>query len=115
MDDLTTFLRQCLDAEEQWAEESKTDFYVGDCAQRLLLDVAAKRQIVVLHVPANPDAKPIEGYPGWPDQPWLFCKTCGSGEPNEYPTDWPCQTLRLLASVYSDHPGYRPEWAPKET
>jgi hypothetical protein len=25
---------------------------------------------------------------------------------------WPCQTLRLLALPYADHPDYRPEWKP---
>jgi len=23
---------------------------------------------------------------------------------------WPCETLRLLASVYADHPAYQEEW-----
>jgi hypothetical protein len=24
--------------------------------------------------------------------------------------EWPCRTVGHLAAVYSDHPGYRPEW-----
>jgi len=82
VDDLITFLRQCLDAEGQWAEESKTDFYVGDCAQRLLLDVAAKRRIL--------------------DGPLT-----GSG-PDQY-TEWEW-TLKVLALCYVDHPEFREEW-----
>jgi hypothetical protein len=79
---------------------------------RVLREVEAKRRTIDLHVPANPDAVPIEGTRGWPDKPWLFCRTCGSGEAYEYPTDWPCATVRLLALPFSDRPGYREEWKP---
>lgn len=75
-------------------------------------EVEAKRRLVELHSPANPDAVPREGLPGWPDRPWLYCKTCGSGEPYEYPTDWPCATLKLLALPFASQPGYRDEWRP---
>ncbi|MBQ1118339.1 DUF6221 family protein [Streptomyces sp. C3-3] len=47
----------------------------------------------------------------WPDSPRQYCKTCGSGEPNEYPTDWPCPTLRILARPFAGHPGYQEDWA----
>ncbi len=79
---------------------------------RVLRDVKAKREIVDEHQPANPDAVPREGEPGWPDRPWFYCKTCGSGEANEYPTTWPCRTLRLLALPYAGQPAYRAEWRP---
>lgn len=78
---------------------------------RVLAEGDAKRRIIELHRPANPDATPVDGYPGWPDHAWYFCRTCGSGEPYEYPTDWPCATLKLMALPFADRPGYREEWA----
>lgn len=71
---------------------------------RVLVDIAAKRRIVELHTPDS------EGN----------CETCGTGQrswgpgdPGEFdPTPWPCRTIRVLASVYADHPDYRQEWRP---
>ncbi|MEV0556246.1 DUF6221 family protein [Streptomyces sp. NPDC050597] len=49
----------------------------------------------------------------WPGSPRQYCKTCGSGEPNEYPTEWPCRTLRILAQPFAAHPDHRgEEWTP---
>lgn len=33
---------------------------------------------------------------GYPEGGFAWCKTCGSGEPHEYPTHWPCATLRAI-------------------
>lgn len=79
---------------------------------RVLREVEAKRRLVELHQPANPDAVPCEGYAGWPDKPWFYCATCGSGEPNEYPITWPCETIKLVALPYADRPGYLDTWRP---
>lgn len=27
-----------------------------------------------------------------------FCSSCGSGEAHEYPTEWPCDTLKAVAA-----------------
>jgi hypothetical protein len=35
----------------------------------------------------------------------LTCSTCGD-------VPWPCDTVRLLAIVFADHPDYRNEWRP---
>jgi hypothetical protein len=59
---------------------------------RVLRDVAAKRAILAKH---GPDL-PLEG----------ACLTCYRGE------GWPCDTLRLLAAIWDDHPDYRAGWAP---
>jgi len=70
---------------------------------RVLREVAAKRAILELHH--------IRRIGTWP-----VCTHCRPVDP-EYTDDltsepWPCRTLRALAAVYSDHPGYRQEWAP---
>lgn len=109
MDDLATWFRAQLDADERATSEVQlSQLDPGYVPRR----IEANRRLVELHRPANPDAVPIEGTRGWPDRPWLFCETCGSGEAYEYPTDWPCLTLRLLAAPYSTRPGYREDWRP---
>lgn len=34
-------------------------------------------------------------------EPFRYCRTCGSGEPHEYPTEWPCATHTLLMRLRS--------------
>lgn len=70
---------------------------------RVLREVEAKRKITECH------------------EPWVagngdtICGRCGrehiDGRPGGH---FPCQTLRLLALPYSDHPDYRQEWAPDQ-
>jgi hypothetical protein len=48
-------------------------------------------QIRELHQPAGR----LEG-DGLPEGGWAWCKTCGGGGPNEYPTAWPCPTFLAL-------------------
>lgn len=33
-----------------------------------------------------------------------YCNECGSGEPYEYPVDWPCRTLLAVARGYGIQP-----------
>lgn len=121
MDDLIQFLRDRLDQHERTIADlrARTGEDQGldgpwkpEGEDYVLLDIKSKRTIVELHGPANPDAEPTDGYPGWPDKPWFYCKTCGSGEPFEYPTDWPCETLKLLAQPWAGHPEFRESWRP---
>lgn len=69
---------------------------------RVLREIDAKRQLIARHAesdfPYNPDDGP--GDYSWTAQ----CDGCHE--------DAPCTTLRILAAVYADRPGYRPEWAP---
>jgi hypothetical protein len=72
---------------------------------RVLAECEAKRAIVEAH--------PIRA--GWEDADMndrgAGCETCGHSE--EYSdTGGACETLRILATVYSDHPDYREEWKP---
>ena len=57
--------------------------------RRFIADVEAKRRIVEEH----------DRHRGECDRDYQF-------------GDQPCETLRALASVYSDHPDYREEWKP---
>jgi len=83
--------------------------YVGDMSDpdRVLREVAAKRAILAAH-----RAHRYEGpYPSTPT--CTVCITERKGYQEEWDDDeWPCATLRHLAAVYSDHPGYRQEWRP---
>jgi hypothetical protein len=126
MDDLVTFLRACLDEDERVALEAaaqtggnveivaKNLDIIFECLgrhwarhdpARVLAEVAAKRAIVDLHSPSEGDCRTCAHLTDDedPDGNWY---TDVLGEP------WPCPTLRHLAAVYADQPGYRPEWAP---
>lgn len=69
---------------------------------RVLAECEAKRRIVDLH--------PVVG-----DN---VCDTCVVGMrgyplvANSKPERWPCGTLRALALVYADRPGYQEFWRP---
>jgi hypothetical protein len=88
----------------QWPSYAKLGFDVGDLAQtfnpaRVLREVAAGRAILAEHPHHYEDAAhPEYGF---------GCDTCHWD--NEYSFGreirW-CATLRALAAVYSDHPGY---------
>lgn len=104
MDELITWLRGMLEEDERsaraWADEGITEgrggapLYLG--ALFLLADIEAKRAILDLHRPADTmgDGNSID------------CVECSlTGRPN-----YPCRTVRLLASAYCDRPGYRQEW-----
>jgi hypothetical protein len=76
---------------------------------RVLAECDAKRRIVEAHRSVRRTCLGDESNPAaWRD----LCPTCGSGEPYEYPVFSPCDTLKLLALVYVDRPGYRSEWKP---
>lgn len=71
---------------------------------RVQAECDAKRRILKLHEPRDWD----EGV--GPDVPkgTPVCTTCGDGE--FWSVAHPCDTLRLLALPYADHPDYREEW-----
>lgn len=120
---LTEFLTARLDEDEAWArgqQEARraqalaarsafgvSHLVVGDRLNpaRALAEVAAKRAIVALHEPFEP-----YGGLGWK------CETCAENSEADYDgspmIEWPCMTVRYLASVYVDHPDYRDEWKP---
>jgi Family of unknown function (DUF6221) len=75
-------------------------------AKRQLREVEAKRAILAVHAPR-------EGGDGAGAEIQV-CQTCswdgGAGDVEGDP--YPCETLRFLAAVYSDHPDYQEEWKP---
>jgi len=71
---------------------------------RALREIAAKRAIVTGHSWFSPTIGPNAGKP--------CCTRCGAGLDDVYLTEpWPCDDLRILAAVWSDHPDYKQEWA----
>lgn len=58
--------------------------------QRRVAECGAKRALANWHVP---DVEPE------------FCATCEATE------NWPCSTIKMLSSVYFDHPDYDPAWS----
>lgn len=82
-------------------EETVAAHIVRHDPARVLRDIKAKRLIVEEHAPV-----PALGA-------GLGCEICVA-TPSWGPevVSGPCTTLRLLASVYSDHPDYREAWRP---
>ena len=60
--------------------------------RRVLADVAKDRAILALHRPYR-----------YQDQV-VNCDECD--------LEYPCQTVRLLAAIDADHPGFDPSWKP---
>jgi hypothetical protein len=90
VDEMIAFLRARLDEDESLARASTANPVTRFGPDRMLREVAAKREIIALH----------------------------SAEEGQHPDfcghdlrELPCLTLRFLAAVYSDRPGYKPEWA----
>lgn len=82
-------------------------FYLGDAPgnpARVLAECAAKRQIIELH---------LAGHRPGDDRCWYCQSDCRveHGEAMATWETWPCPTLRIMASVYADRPGFQPEWA----
>jgi hypothetical protein len=134
MDDLVAFMRDRLDDDEQaarrvnssWRQIGETGVIASDgdraeeCANgnwtgiaehivrhdpvRVLADIEVKRELIKLHKSAKLSYLPSR------ERGCVTCSTAQAwdaqaGEAN-------CQTLRLLALPYADHPDYRDAWRP---
>ncbi len=73
-------------------------------SERIDAECAAKRALIELHC-ASQDLTLVTFITGGPD-----CATCGQYGDYGHETDWPCSTLKILASVYADHSDFLPEW-----
>lgn len=72
----------------------------------VLADIASKRAIAALHSPRIPP---------WGDELkpdiWQVCGSCGTSD-GWNDVNYPCPTMRALASAFASRPGYRKEWKP---
>lgn len=114
MDDLAAFIEARLDE-----DEAAPDVHAEGCAlhawlrndvpsacdcgypARVLREVAAKRAILERHAPHQP------AFGG------LACNWCSEDvddRPSVAKEPWPCDDIRAIAAVWSDHPDYRAEW-----
>lgn len=74
-----------------------------EALNRVLADVAAKRAILALHTPITSDVSPVGE---------LLCEAETVGDNHYHSTPWPCPTLRILATIYADHPDFDESWRP---
>lgn len=82
-------------------QEASAEHIARHDPARVLREVEAKRAIVAAHQPGSsggPCSVCIADRRSWQDD---WC-----------PDPWPCETVRKLVSIWSDHPAYRAEWAP---
>lgn len=80
---------------------------------RVFREVEAKRKLMAQHEPYLLDQYRAKLYPGVVAQCDGCSDMCHSetglrcDEPDAV---WPCDTAKILALPYADHPDYRPEW-----
>ncbi len=115
---LVEFLQQRIaEDEEAGRRDFEGDESPGTWLAWVLAECAAKRRIIELH---RCDTLIVGKNPG-PDWVVPFCALCVEREsendswavvpaPALPDGDWPCDTLRALASVWSDHPDFDPVW-----
>ena len=101
--DLITFLRARLDEDEQIDRK-----YVRH-GHLLLADIEAKRQIIDVHQNED-DTCRVCCREAYMEEIWDGVHEHVEWRRNNEP--WPCDTLRLLALPYADHPDYQEEWRP---
>jgi hypothetical protein len=84
--------------------EAQAAHIVENDPARVLADIEAKRQIIELHKSAKLSYLPSRE---------RGCVTCSTAQTwDAQANEANCQTLRLLAAPYGDHPDYRDEWRP---
>jgi hypothetical protein len=77
---------------------------------RALLDIAAKRLVLAVHLPVESICGlTCKRCVSWSDAPW------GEGGETEFgiavPDPWPCLPVRGALAIWAARPGYRAEWA----
>ncbi|MEU8136092.1 DUF6221 family protein [Streptodolium elevatio] len=79
---------------------------------RVLREIAAKKAIIKAHGPHLLYHQVVKDYDGSQRLGTLVrCRSCEP--PQEITRDtWPCPTLRHMAAVYADRPGYDESWRP---
>jgi hypothetical protein len=115
IDDLSAFLNARLDEKERSAGEIHNrhdcDFGLletfGECScgckAQVLREVTAMRAILDAHSPRR------QGF----TMSLTVCTSCGFDDGYEHAsTNWPCETVLILAAIWNGHPDYRAGWKP---
>jgi hypothetical protein len=116
MSDLAEFLRARIAKDEAKAQEALDELaeILGPPLKpyRALLECDVKRRILEIHGSqvqvirwVDEDRNAADAARGH-----TWCTECGNID--DRPVAWPCDTLRIVASVYDADPDYRPEWRP---
>ena len=92
---LPEFLTARIAEDGSEARGNLGDYYQSQNAERMLLEIEAKKQIMALHFEMD------GGAPVWP-----ACAVCHEGSPARPH----CDTVRILAAIYADHPDFQDEW-----
>lgn len=105
--EIVEFLKARLDEDEERLDAIDHIQAPAGHMARERREVEVKRRIVDDHEPVI-----LRGGSG--ARYYETTRVCRSCEPpRQFPESAvPCQTLKLLASVYADHPDYRGEWRP---
>lgn len=91
-------LERIAEWEDGWAESAFYDRSHSNCAEAIIVSCKAQQAIVALH--------PLDHHGACPRCDHS-CQTGGDTEPDT----GPCDTLRALASIYSDHPAFDSRWS----
>lgn len=105
--DLVTFLRACLDEDQQATEVAAVSYGPGWGA-RVLAEIAAKQAILDLHRQIECVNCEAQGR-----KPATSCLRCHHGDTDfgEKFYDGTCSTVRALAQPFAGRPGWSEEWA----
>jgi hypothetical protein len=113
MDDLNAFLAARLDEDErELVKDPPVGLGYANLGVRMLREVEAKRALLRMHEPVlfwGNSPPPLKDRTPENAVAWYCECQCPDGV---IEGAYPCDTARLLAAVYSDHPDYRPEWKP---
>lgn len=136
MDDLIAFINARLDEDEaaakgppgwklehwtaiRYADKESGRNWRVDAEPRCVIDGAAKddAQFIARHDPARA-LREAEAKRAILDRHSILedlarnagVKWCAHCTDDRSGAEWPCGDVRDLAAVWSDHPGYRPEW-----
>ena len=82
-----------------WAEVGAISDVLLVSVGRMMAELEAKRDLLVLHRPSPAVA------PGYDP----YCVGCWEEGGQDGAPSYPCKTVRILASVYADHPDYNAE------
>src|SRR6266545_917653 len=111
---IVEFLNARYDEAEARHQQDVTPGYLAFLnggIDRTAADIAAKRAILALHAHYVEQKREGAKYSDtW--QPDEGCQTCHWDNDCNCIEDsgYPCDTVKLLASAYAEHPDYRPEW-----